>query len=105
MKKLNQLFNRARLDDRQINELLGLSHGLLADGKIDLAEAEYLQKWLAANYISNSNPIISNLLHRVNDMLSDGVFDDEEARRIILGRANRRFLMALYPPNSMPEML
>ncbi len=82
MKKLNQLFNRARLDDRQINELLGLSHGLLADGKIDLAEAEYLQKWLVANYISNSNPIISNLLHRVNDMLSDGVFDDEEAKEL-----------------------
>ncbi|MCH7499572.1 MAG: NAD-dependent DNA ligase, partial [Nitrospinae bacterium] len=78
MKKLNQLFNRARLDDRQVNELLGLSHGLLADGKIDQAEAEYLQKWLVANIISNSNPIISNLLHRVNDMLSDGLLDDEE---------------------------
>jgi len=82
MKKLNQLFNRARLDDRQVNELLGLSHGLLADGKIDQTEAEYLQKWLVANQISNSNPIISNLLHRVNDMLSDGIFDDEEAKEL-----------------------
>ena len=82
MKKLNQLFNRARLDDRQVNELLGLSHGLLADGKIDQAEAEYLQKWLIANKISNSNPIISNLLHRVNDILSDGILDEEEAKEL-----------------------
>lgn len=82
MKQLNQLFNRARLDDRQINELLGLSHGLLADGKIDQAEAEYLQKWLVANQLSNSNPIISNLLHRVNEMLSDRVLDDEEAKEL-----------------------
>ena len=82
MKKLNQLFNRARLDDRQINELLGLSHGLLADGKIDQAEAEYLQKWLAANQISNTNPVISNLLHRVNEILSDGILDEDEAKEL-----------------------
>ncbi len=82
MKKLNQLFNRARLDDRQVNELLGLSHGLLADGKIDQAEAEYLQKWLVANKISNSNPIILNLLHRVNEIPSDGILDDDEAKEL-----------------------
>lgn len=43
---IHKLFNRARLDDRQVNELLGLSHGIIADGKVSMEEAQYLQKWL-----------------------------------------------------------
>lgn len=76
---LHRIFNRARIDDRQVNELLGLAHGLLADGRIDQSEAEYLQKWLVANTASHENPVIANFLQRINDMLSDGVLDDDEA--------------------------
>ena len=39
-------FNRKSIDDRQIDTLLGLSKGLLADGKVDPSEAEFLQTWL-----------------------------------------------------------
>ena len=76
---LHTIFSRARLDDRQISELIGISHGLIADGKIDDAEVAYLQKWLAANAGITANPVIQNLPHRVNTMLSDKLFDAEES--------------------------
>lgn len=82
MEGLHRIFNRARIDDRQVNELLGLSHGLIADGKIDQAEADYLHKWLIANTASHSNPIVANLLLRVSDMLSDGILDDDESKEL-----------------------
>jgi NAD-dependent DNA ligase len=81
--ELHRIYGRARLDDRQINELLGLCRGLTADGVINQAEVEFLQKWLVANTAITSNPVISNLFHRVNDMLSDGILDSEESRELL----------------------
>lgn len=77
--QLYRLFDRARLDDRQINELIGLAHGIIADGQVNQAEAEYLQKWLVANKDVQENPVIANLLVRVNDMLADNKLDNEES--------------------------
>ena len=79
---IHRLFNRARLDDRQVNELLGLSHGIIADGIVSAEEAQYLQKWLVANTAVKDNPVVSNLLLRVNDMLSDNVLDASEAQEL-----------------------
>jgi len=79
---LHRIFNRARLDDRQVNELIGLARGILADGKVDQSEAEYLYKWLVANQAANDNPVISNLLLRVKDILLDGILDDNEAKEL-----------------------
>ena len=79
---MHRLFNRARLDDRQVNELLGLSHGIIADGKVSMEESQYLQKWLVANTAVKENPLVSNLLLRVNDMLSDNNLDPEEAQEL-----------------------
>ncbi|MER8413933.1 hypothetical protein [Mesorhizobium sp. M1342] len=36
-----------RISSRQIDELIGLARGLAADGTINKAEIEFLQKWLA----------------------------------------------------------
>ncbi|HEX4861353.1 MAG TPA: BRCT domain-containing protein [Rhizomicrobium sp.] len=80
--ELHRMFGRARLDDRQLNELIGLAHGLIADGTVNQAEAEYLRKWLVANADVNANPVISNLLVRVNQMLQDDVLDAEEGREL-----------------------
>ncbi|MBY0509222.1 MAG: BRCT domain-containing protein [Rhodospirillaceae bacterium] len=78
MSRLHTLFNRARIDDRQVSELLGVSHGLLADGKITQDEAQYLRQWLTANTAAHSNPVVANLLSRVHTMLADGLLDEEE---------------------------
>src|SRR5690606_3601953 len=46
---LHLAFGRARLDDRLVNELLGICRGVLADGHLALPEVQYIQKWLVAN--------------------------------------------------------
>ena len=77
--QLNSMFSRARLDDRQVNELIGLAHGLIADGEVTTKEAEHLHKWLAANVNVRANPVAMTLLARIQDYLKDGALSDEEA--------------------------
>ena len=70
-------FNRKNIQDRQVDTLIGLSKGITSDGKVDQAEAEFLQSWLVQNCQSD-NPIIINLLSKVSEMLEDGVLNQEE---------------------------
>lgn len=76
------LYNRARIDDRQVNELLGLAKGMIADGVINNTEAEFLLKWLVANTAAKSNPVVGLLMQRVGEILSDGNLDNEEAAEL-----------------------
>ena len=76
-------FNRNSIDDRQIDTLIGLSKGLLADGKVDQAEAEFLHTWLIQSRQATENPVIHNLLTRVDVMLEDGVLDPEESKELM----------------------
>ena len=76
-----QLYNRfgnERISARQIDELIGLARGLCADGVLNQAEVEYLQKWLAANADVSNEPLIGALYHRINEILKDGVADTDE---------------------------
>lgn len=77
-------FHGKRLDDRQMDELLGLARGLSADGVINQAEAEYLQKWLVACADVRENPLVRPLLSRVSEMLTDGALDPAEAQELFL---------------------
>lgn len=74
-------FNRKSIQDRQVDTLIGLSLGLMADGKVDQKEAETLRSWLQRNQHSE-NPIILNLLGRVEEMLVDDVLDAEESKEL-----------------------
>ena len=49
-------FNRKSIDDRQIDTLIGISKGLVADGKVDQAEAEFLLSWLIQSRQNTENP-------------------------------------------------
>ncbi|MEP1446272.1 MAG: BRCT domain-containing protein [Paraglaciecola sp.] len=75
-------YNRKDNQDRQIDTLIGLCKGITADGKVDQAEAEFLQTWLVQNNQSQ-NPIIVNLLSKVGEMLEDGVLDQEESGELL----------------------
>ena len=78
------IFNREDVADKQVDTLIGLCKGIAADGVVNQQEAVYLQGWLAANEITiQSNPVTANLLSRVNDMLSDGVLDRDEAQDLL----------------------
>lgn len=74
-------FNKKNIQDRQIDTLIGLSKGLIADGNVNQSEAEYLLTWLIQNQHSK-NPIIENLLHKVVSMLEDGILDKDESEEL-----------------------
>ena len=76
-------FNRKNIQDRQVDTLIGLSKGLVADGTVNQAEAEFLLSWLVQNRHTTENPIIVNLLEKVNNMLEDGILDTEESSELL----------------------
>ena len=77
-------FNHRSVSDRQVDTLIGLCKGIVADGVVNQQEAEFLQNWLAANEIAvMSNPVTCTLLDRVDAMLADGVLDREEAEELL----------------------
>lgn len=78
-----QRFNRKSIDDRQIDTLIGLSKGLLADGKVDQSEAEFLHTWLIQSRQTTDNPVIINLLSKVDAMLEDDLLDTEESAELL----------------------
>ena len=76
-------FNRKSIDDRQIDTLIGIGKGLIADGQVNQTEAEFLLNWLAQSRQSSDNPVILNLLEKVSAMLEDGELDSEESAELL----------------------
>lgn len=76
-------FNRKNIDDRQIDTLIGISKGLVADSKVNQTEAEFLLSWLIQSQQTSNNPIIVNLLNKVSSMLEDGVLDSKESAELL----------------------
>ncbi|MCJ2131474.1 BRCT domain-containing protein [Methylobacterium sp. E-045] len=72
-----------RIDDRQVAEVIGIAHGIIADGSVSQAEVEYLQKWLEARVNVTSNPVVRLLRDRVNEVLADGIVDEDEAKDLM----------------------
>jgi NAD-dependent DNA ligase len=72
-----------RIGSRQMDELIGLARGIAADGTINLSEAEFLQKWLAANQSISDQPLIRTLFARVSEMLRDDVLDADESAELL----------------------
>lgn len=107
-------FGGDRISSRQIDELIGLARGLVADGMINKKEVEFLQKWLVANGAVSDQPIIRTLYKRINEILADGIIDEQEMNELLdtLGRfANRDFELGevlkatSLPLNSPPPPL
>jgi NAD-dependent DNA ligase len=91
----DEFYNRVggdRIASRQIDELIGIASGLVADDQINQAEVEFLQKWLAANSIISDQPVIKVLYRRVNQMLADGIVDEDEKAELLdtLNQFSRR---------------
>jgi NAD-dependent DNA ligase len=72
-----------RLSARQVDELIGLARGIACDGAVNQGEAEFLQRWLAANIGISNHPLIATLYQRVNEVLADGILDSEEAADLL----------------------
>jgi len=83
---MDQLYNRLgndRITSRQIDELVGLVRGIAADGDLNQGEVEFLQKWLAANVAISQQPVIRTLYQRINEVLADGILDDQEKEALL----------------------
>lgn len=76
-------FNRKSIDDRQIDTLIGISKGIIADGKVDQSKAEFLMSWLVQSRQASDNPVVANLLAKVGAMLQDQVLDSEESSELL----------------------
>lgn len=72
-------FNRKNIQDRQIDHLIGLCQGIVADGKVNQSEAEFLHIWLVRNHAATTNPVIGNLLQKIETIFEDGILDEDES--------------------------
>lgn len=106
---LNRL-NGDRLQSRQVDELIGLARGLIADGLINQAEVEFLQSWLVANLSVSHQPLIATLYDRISNIVGDGLADVEECNDLfaslnaftasdrVLGEASKSTTLPLCQP-------
>ena len=75
-------FDASRINNRQMDTLIGLAKGIVSDGAVTQDEAEFLLTWLANNRFTD-NVVVSTLLERIGAMLSDGFLDGEEREELL----------------------
>lgn len=80
---LFQRFGKSRLDDRKLDQLLGICEGVMADGSVNQAEAQFLQSWLVKNAEIAERWPANVMLARIDEMLADGVLDDDEQGELV----------------------
>jgi len=72
------------IKDRNIDELIGLAKGVLADGVVAQGEVEYMISWIESHFNKQSiNEYPLNIIYeRLLNVMKDGVLDDDEAEEI-----------------------
>lgn len=68
---------------RSIDELVGLCRGVVADGDVNRAEVDFLQRWLVSNRDFVHEYPFRDLYALIENALVDGVIDSEEERDIL----------------------
>lgn len=79
----NRCYSAKRLNDRAIDELIGISRALIADKSINQPEVEFLLSWLNNNLSYCNDPIVNQLYFRIRDILSDNIVDQDEQRELL----------------------
>ncbi|HJN50803.1 MAG: BRCT domain-containing protein [Pseudomonadales bacterium] len=73
----------SRIQDRLIDELIGISRGVIADGIVDESEVIFLGQWIE-NHREVADRWPANVLYaRLVEMLKDGVLDADEQRELL----------------------
>ncbi|MFY4767483.1 BRCT domain-containing protein [Aliarcobacter butzleri] len=72
------------IKDRNIDELIGISRGLLADNKINEDEAKFLLSWIENHFEKEdfTEYPINTIYDRLKNVLSDRILDENEAIEI-----------------------
>lgn len=75
-------WNRERAVDRAVHQMLGIVHGVLADGVVSDQEARALADWLDRNQELRDRWPVSVLRRRLERIFADGRVDDDERREL-----------------------
>ena len=74
---------QARLNSIDISELMGLCKGVLADGEVNLKEAQFIYQWLK-DYQDVIDIWPANVLHEIlGKVLEDEILTGEEENELI----------------------
>ncbi|GFM61570.1 hypothetical protein PSCICG_27300 [Pseudomonas cichorii] len=103
----SRFFNAARIDRRSVDALIGISAGMCADGKINQMEALFLKEWIEANLAHLDDPVVNILYGRLENMLSDGILDEEESLDLFnllkqFGGGQKTSSMTFSTPSTLP---
>ena len=80
-------FQRQKVVTRTIDELIGICKGVIADGQVVTAEAEFLFSWLQCNNLVLDEYPACYIMPRLSKYLEDGMIDTdegEELRKLLL---------------------
>lgn len=80
---VNARFNARLRKDREVDELVGLCKGVIADGMINQQEAEFLLQWLELNREAQDAWPANVLFPRIRSMLQDRKLDDNEEKELL----------------------
>jgi hypothetical protein len=88
--------NASRVQDRLIDELIGVCRGVIADGRVDEQEAIFLGQWIENHReIADRWPV--NILYtRLVEMLKDGILNTEEEAELLATLRDLTGESALY---------
>lgn len=81
IKITDQYYNLGKAFDGTA-ELVGIVEGIISDNEINLKEVENLKKWIANNTQLLGTFFYDRLHMVVNDVLSDGIFDNNEKQQL-----------------------
>lgn len=74
----------ARLTDRDIDDLLGICKGVVADNEVNRSELEYIQRWIVDHpHLSDCWPC-DQLARRISHVTRGERYDEHEASEILL---------------------
>ena len=76
-------YNHKMLNDRTIDELIGITKGITADGIVNKDEATFLLKWMQKNAAYSKEKIINTLYSRIREMLSDNILNQAEQKELL----------------------
>lgn len=76
-------FQQKAIQRRQVDELMGLTLGIIADGAVNQMEVEFLHHWMEQSVELLEDPLINMLYRRISEMLQDGVLDKEESIQLM----------------------
>ena len=73
----------SRVQDRLIDELIGISRGVIADGIVDEQEAIFIGQWIEQHREVSDRWPVNILYTRLVEMLKDGVLSEDEQKELM----------------------